>query len=78
MSQQNGRRGNCAKYIQLVQSVWAESRACTRIYWNIVYWRDFLLLPTGSAVYIWRNISLSSILRAHLYTTPSSMGETIN
>jgi len=41
MSPQNGRRGYCAKYIQLIQSVWAERCACT-LYWNRVYWRDFL------------------------------------
>ena len=29
MKTQNGRRGYCTKYIQLIQSVWAESRACT-------------------------------------------------
>ena len=29
MSLQNGRRGNCAKYIQLVLSVWTKSRAST-------------------------------------------------
>ena len=28
----------------------------TYIYWNIVYWRDFLPMPTGSTVCIWRNI----------------------
>ena len=26
------------------------------LYWNIVYWRDFLPIPTGSAACIWRNI----------------------
>ena len=52
MSPQNG---YCAKRIQLIQSVWTESRVNT-LYWNIVYWRDFLSITTGSAVYIWRNI----------------------
>jgi len=33
----------------LIQPVWAESRACT-LHWSIVYWRDFLPEPTGSAV----------------------------
>ena len=44
MSPQKGRRGNCAKYIQLIQSVWAVSHVCTQ-YWNIVYWRGFLPIP---------------------------------
>jgi len=38
-----------------------------------VYWRDCLPIPTGSAACIVGAISSSSILRAHLYTTPSSM-----
>ena len=39
----------------LLQSVLAESRACT-LYWNIVRWRNFWPIPTGSAIRIWRNI----------------------
>ena len=37
MRTQNGRRGYCAKFIQLIQSVWAESRASTL--YNIWHWR---------------------------------------
>ena len=64
-------------YIQLIQSVWAECRACT-LYWNIVCWCDFLPIPTVSAVrylgtYVFCVISSSSILRAQLYKTPPSM-----
>ena len=32
-------------YLQMIQSVWRERRVCT-LYWNIVYWRDFLPTPT--------------------------------
>ena len=35
--------------VQLIQSVWTDSRACT-LYWNRVYWRDILSVPTGLAV----------------------------
>ena len=31
--------------VQLIQSVWTKSRACT-LYWIIVNWRDFLAIPT--------------------------------
>ena len=70
--------------IQLIQSVWAESRACTLFtHWNIVYWRDFLLIPTGSSVCIRRNILVflfadSSIYNLFIYgtTLPKSILET--
>jgi len=65
--------------MQLIQLVWAESCACTctlqYIYWNIVNWRDFWLIPTGSAVFF-GPISLSVILRPILYTTYNSMDNT--
>ena len=75
MNPQNGRREYCAKYIQRIQSAWAESHACT-LYWNIVYWRDFLTIPTGSAecVLYLAQYPCLPLLQAHLYTTPSSMG----
>ena len=51
MRPQNGTRGYCAKYIQLIQSVHGQTYVpCTQcIYWSIVYWRNFLPIPTGSA-----------------------------
>ena len=53
--------------------LWAESRACT-LYWNMVYWRDFPPIPTGSAAQnVFGAIPSSSILRPHLYTTLYSM-----
>jgi len=45
MRTQNGRRGYRTKYIQLVQSVWPESRART-LYSSIGH--DFLPIPSGS------------------------------
>ena len=42
-------------YIKLIQSVWTESSTST-LYSSIVYRHDFLTIPTGSAVCIWRNI----------------------
>ena len=41
-------------YIQLIQSVWAESRACT-LYSSLVNMHDFLSIPTGSDVSVSRN-----------------------
>ena len=41
-------------YIQLIQSVGAESRACT-LYSSLVYMHDFLSIPTGSDVSVSRN-----------------------
>ena len=64
MSLQNGRRGNCAKYIQLIQSVRAESHA-SALYSSIVYRHDFLSIPTEK-LNVSCAIPLSSILRAHL------------
>ena len=47
-------------YIQLIQSVWAESRSgivhYLGIFNDIAYRHDFVHIPTGSAVCIWRNI----------------------
>ena len=63
------------QYIQLIQSVSTESHACTP-YWNIVYWRDFLPIPTGSVVvpmYVFGAISSSFILCPILCTTFYSM-----
>ena len=56
MRTQNGRRGFCAKYIQLIQSVWAESRASTQ-YSSIVN-RPQLSAYTNwiSCIGIWCNI----------------------
>ena len=58
-----------------IQPVWTESRACTLLSWNIVYWRDFRTKPTGPAVctFVFGAIPSLYILRVHLYTTPSSM-----
>ena len=44
-------------YLQLIQWVWTGRHAC-KLYWNIVYWRDFPPIPTGSAV----NIGLNSLV----------------
>ena len=62
---QNGRRGKCAKYIQLIQSY-----LCTQ-YSSITYRHDFLPIPTGSALctYIFGAISSSSILHPILLFT---------
>jgi len=60
-------RENCAKYIQLIQSVWAESRACT-LYASMVYRQDFRPISTGPATLKIGAIPSSSILRAHLST----------
>jgi len=63
---------------QLIQSLWTESRACT-LYWNIVYWRDFLPIPTGSAVCtVFGTITSSSILRAHPSSTVGSENKNSN
>ena len=59
--------------LQLIQSVWAESRACT-LYWNIVYWRDFLPIPTLSAGCIWRNTLVVHSAVLSIYKTYLSMG----
>ena len=42
----------CAKYIQLIQSVPIGRKSCCipTLYWNIVYRRDYLPIPTDSAV----------------------------
>ena len=78
MNPQNGRRWNCAKNIQLDHPVWTESRACT-LYWNRVYWRDFLPLPTETAVCSWRNnprrpfCGLIYIQLIHLWSNPSTV-----
>ena len=84
MSPQYGRSDNCAKYIQLIQSVLGtygqqvapvhyipvlETLYKKKLYSSIGYRHDFLPTPTGSAV----SMYLASILRVHLYTTPSSM-----
>ena len=42
-------------YLQLIQSVSAESPTSTQNS-SIVYRHDFLPIPTGSAVGIWRNV----------------------
>ena len=75
MSPQNGRRENGAKYMLIADPMsWAESGVPVALYWNIVSWRDFLPIPNGSAVpYVFGAISSSSILRAYLYTTHSSV-----
>ena len=72
MRTQKGRRGFCAKCIQLIQSVWAESRACT-LCCNIVYWRDFLPILTESAECIRRNILVFHFASYSIYTTYYSM-----
>ena len=59
--------GNCANYMQLIQSLWAKSSACT-LYWYIVYWRDFLPTMTGSAVYIWRNSLVFHFAGSSIYS----------
>ena len=46
---------NTYEYIQLIQSVWAESHGWYTIFQNSVQRLDFLPIPTGSAVGIWRN-----------------------
>ena len=66
MRTQNGRRANCAKYIQLIQLVWTESRASTQ-YSSIVYWHDFLPMPTVLAVFIWRNIIIFHFAGSSIY-----------
>ena len=50
------------KDIQLIQSVWAESRASTQ-YSSIEYRHDLLPMPTGSAVCIFGAIFSSFTLR---------------
>ena len=64
------------KKIQLIQSVWAESRTCT-LYWIIVYERDFLPTPTAwiSCMYLAQYVHSSSVLRPILYTTYYSKGK---
>ena len=80
MSPHNGSRGYCVKikYIQLIQAVWAESRAIT-LYSSIVYKvylmyrHDFLLIDDYrlDQQYAFGALSSSSILRAHLNTHSS-------
>ena len=56
MRAQNGRRGYCAKYIQLIQSVGMYRQKVVpscKLYWNKVHWHEFQF---GSAVCIWRKI----------------------
>jgi len=59
MRTQNGRRGYCTKFIQLIQSAWAESHASTTIFHDM----NIAVLAQLSAhsdwiraVCIWRNI----------------------
>ena len=45
------------------------------IFQYTVHRHDFLVMSTGSAVpYVFDSIPTSSLMQAHLYTTPSSMG----
>ena len=50
MSPQNGRRGYCAKYIQLIESLYGQKFA------PVHYIPVWCTGTTGSAVLIWRNI----------------------
>ena len=64
MSPQNGRRGKCAKYIyvQLIQSLWAESRASTlhTTGWA-VYLVQFPRLPLCGLIYIGTTAYMGSL-----------------
>ncbi len=72
MSPQNMKTRELRQNIQLVQSVWAESRTIT-LYSSIVNRHDFLSIPTGSAVCIWRNILVFHFAELPIYTTYLSM-----
>ena len=55
-------------YKQLIQSVWTESCACMyTLYWNVVYWRDFLSKPVPTDQLICLNSGAYSKLFHHLW-----------
>ena len=59
MNKQNGRRGNCAKYIQYsLSSRYRRKVVPFTLYWNIVHWQELMPLPTRSAVCILHKIFL--------------------
>ena len=77
MCTQNGRRGCCAKFIHLLQSVWAESHACTLLLEYGVLAR--LSVHTGriSCIYFMPYPRLHFAgLSICIYTTHSSMEKT--
>ena len=73
MSPQNGRRGNCAKYIHPVDQVGISRNS--RQYTAYIPVQAHLYVHSNwiSCMYVFGAVPSSSILRAHLYTTPSSM-----
>ena len=40
------------RQILTADPVGMDRKSCT-VYWNIVYWRDFLPIPTGSAIHMY-------------------------
>ena len=80
MSQQNRRRGNGAKYICTADPVGIgrKSRQYTTFQCS-VYSHDFHVHCNWiSCMYVFGSISSSFILRAHLYTTQSSICEPLS